>query len=152
MKIKKYDVILGLLIITEIALSVYIGFSAQGDNFICNIGSSCDSVQNSIYGTLFGMKLAWFGAICFSVLLILFLIARFNRKMYWLFFLATIVGALMAIYFISIQAFVLNQYCTSCLIVDGIAVLMFVIVFFEYLDFKREIKRLEKKIEEKIIR
>ena len=143
MKLNKYDIILGLLIILEIGLSTYIGFSAD-DSFLCNIGSSCDTVQNSIYGTLFGIKLAWFGVVCFSILFILFLIARVNKKMYWMFFLASVIGALLAIYFIVLQMFVLRQICTECVIIDGIAILMLVIVIFEYLDFKKEIIHIEK--------
>jgi len=145
MKLNKYDIILGLLIIFEIALCAYVGLSSQND-FLCTIGSSCDGVQNSIYGTLLGIKLAWFGVACFSILLILFLIARVNKKMYWMFFLASIIGALLAVYFIALQVFVLKQICMECVVIDGMAILMLVIVIFEYLDFKKEIVQLERKI------
>ena len=145
MKLNKYDIILGLLIIFEIILSAYIGFSSQQNSFLCNVGSSCDTVQNSIYGTLFGIKLAWFGVACFSILFILFLIARVNKKLYWMFFLASIIGAGMAVYFIALQVFVLKQICKECILIDGIAILMLIIVIFEYIDFKKEIVQLEKR-------
>lgn len=150
MKLNKYDIILGLLIIFEIVLSAYIGFSSQKDSFLCTIGSSCDTVQNSIYGTLFGIKLAWFGVACFSILFILFLIARVNRKMYWMFFLASAIGALLAIYFIMLQVFVLKQICKECVLIDGVAILMLIIVIFEYLNFRKEIRNMEKDILKKV--
>src|SRR3989344_2504165 len=128
MRIKKYDLILGLLILAEIAFSLYIGIAARGSDAFCTVGTDCETVQNSIYGSLFGIKLAWFGVLCFSILFILFLIARVNKKLYWMFFLASLIGALLALYFIVLQMFVLRQICTECLIIDGIAILMLVIV------------------------
>ncbi|MEK6850480.1 MAG: vitamin K epoxide reductase family protein [Nanoarchaeota archaeon] len=146
MKLNKYDIILGLLIIAEIALCIYIGISGN-NNYFCTQGSECDSVQNSIYGTLFGIKLAWFGVICFSILFILFLIARVNKKMYWMFFTSSVLGMAFAVYFISLQIFILQKLCKDCLIIDSIMVLMFVIVVFEFIDFRKEVREIEQRAE-----
>ena len=152
MKLNKYDLVLGTLILAELVLSLYIAFpSGKSDSFLCQPGSGCESVQNSIYGTLFGIKLAWFGVMCFSILFILFLIARVNKKNYWIFFLASILGAAFAGYFIFLQAFVLNQFCRDCLIIDSIMILMLIIVVFEFIDFRKEIIQIEKTAE-KVIR
>lgn len=152
MKLNKYDVILGVLIIAEILLCLYIAlFVGNGtDNLLCGVGSGCNGVQNSIYGTLFGIKLAWFGVMCFSVFLILFLIARVNKNYYWMFFLASVIGAGFALYFIYIQAFVLKQFCRDCMIIDGIMVLLLITVIFEFIDFKKEIRQMEKSVEKTI--
>lgn len=150
MKLNKFDIIIGLLIIAEIALCVYIGFSNE-DNYFCSVGSDCDAVQNSIYGTFLGVKLAWFGVICFSILLLLFLIARVNKNYYWIFFLASIIGTGLAVYFILLQVFILGKLCRDCVIIDGIMILMFIIVVFEFIDFRKEIKDIEYNAE-KIIR
>jgi uncharacterized membrane protein len=146
MKIKKYDLILGGLILANIALCLYLALSSSND-LLCNPGSGCDTVKNSIYGTILGIKLAWFGVMSFSIFFILFLIARVRRDLYWMFFIATIAGALFAIYFIYLQAAVLKTFCRDCMIIDGIMLIMFVIVIFEYLDFKKEIVALEKSAE-----
>jgi len=146
MRIKKYDLILGLLILAEIAFSLYIGIAARGSDAFCTVGTDCETVQNSIYGSLFGIKLAWFGVLCFSILFILFLIARVNKKLYWMFGVSSLVGAGLAIYFISLQVFILKKFCSNCIIIDSIMLLMFLIVIFEYLDFKKEIKQIEKSI------
>lgn len=145
MKFNKFDIIIGLLIIAEIALCVYIGFS-NADNYFCSAGSECDTVQNSIYGSIFGLKLAWFGAMCFGILFLFFLIARANKNRYWMFFLASIIGAVLAVYFIYLQVFVLGKLCRDCLLIDGIMILMFVIVVFEFIGFKKEIKQVEAKL------
>lgn len=146
MKINKYDIILAILIIANIVLCIYVGISISKDQNFCTTGSTCNDVRSSIYGTLFGLKLVWFGVICFSILLILFLIARFNKKLYWMFFLASILGAGFAIYFISLQLFVLKKICIDCVITDAIAILTLIIVIFEYLDFKKDIKKIEKEV------
>ena len=149
MKLNKYDIILGILILFQIILCIYIAIIAKNgsDPLLCKPGSNCESVQSSIYGTLFGIKLAWFGVICFSIFFILFLIARVNKRHYWIFFLASIIGAGLSIYFISLQSFVLKKYCRDCLIIDGIMILMLIIVFFEFVDFRREIGKIEKSTE-----
>jgi uncharacterized membrane protein len=149
MKLNKYDIILGLLIIAEIALCVYIGVSGK-NNYFCNIGSDCDSVQNSIYGTLFGIKLAWFGVACFLIFLIIFLIARINKKLYWMFFTSSVIGVALAVYFISLQVFILHKLCKDCILIDSIMIIMFVIVIFEFIDFRKEFKNLEKSAEKAI--
>jgi uncharacterized membrane protein len=146
MKLNKYDIILGLLILAEIALCVYIGISGK-NNYLCTQGSECDAVQSSIYGTLFGIKLAWFGVLCFSIFLILFLIVRLNKKVYWMFFLASLIGAGLAIYFISLQFFILHKLCRDCIIIDSVMILMFIIAIFEFIDFRKDIKQLENEAE-----
>jgi len=147
MRIKKFDIILGFLILAEIALSIYIGISANGNTAFCSIGTDCEAVQNSIYGTIFGIKLAWFGVLCFSILFILFLIARIRKKLYWMFGAASLIGAVFAVYFIGLQLFILKKFCNNCIIIDSIMILMFIIMVFEYLDFKKEIKHIERTIE-----
>lgn len=145
MKLRKYDLILGFFIILEIAFCLYLALTHDND-YLCTAGTGCSYVQNSIYGTFFGIKLAWFGAISFSIFFLLFLIARFDRKLYWLFFAASIVGAALAVYFISLQIFVLKQICTDCVIIDTISIFMLFIVILEFLDFRKEISIIEKDV------
>lgn len=147
MQFKKYSLIIGLLILLEIGICLYIGLAPQGDNYLCSKGSDCETVQNSTYSTIFGIKLAWFGVVSFSLLFILFLIARFNQDKYWMFFTASIIGAGFAVYFISLQVFILNKLCKDCIIIDSIMILMFLIIVFEYFAFKKDIIKIEKGLE-----
>ncbi len=146
MKVNKYGLIIGILILFEIGLCLYIGLVPAKDNYLCSVGTDCQTVQSSIYSTLFGIKLAWFGVACFSILFILFILARLNRKNYWMFFSASIIGAGFAIYFISLQVFILNKLCKDCIIIDGIMIIMFLIVLFEYFAFKKDIKSMENRL------
>ena len=154
MKLNKYDIILGILILAEIVLCLYIALVAKSgtDPLLCKPGSGCENVQNSIYGTFFGIKLAWFGVIAFCIFLLLFLIARVNKNLYWMFFTASIIGAAFAICFISLQAIVLKQYCRDCMIIDSIMVLLLIIIVFEFIDFRKEITSLEKTAEKAVRR
>ena len=147
MRLRKYDIILGSLILFNLLFCLIL---ALQKNSFCLIGDSCNDIQNSSYGAIFGIPVIWIGVIAFTILFVLFLLARYDKDSYWIFFTATILGAIGAIYFLFIQFFILKQICTSCLITDFLAIIMLVIVIFEFLDFKKEIKTLEKKIEKAI--
>lgn len=149
MKVKKYDLILGFLILVNLFLCLYLVLSHQS-NYLCLPGSSCSYVQDSIYSTLFGIKLSLFGVACFALLFIAFLIARFKRKLYWIFFVPSIVGAGLSLYFMYLQLFVLGKVCTDCFLIDGIMIFMFIIVIFELIEFRKEIKSSEKFVEAKL--
>jgi uncharacterized membrane protein len=153
-KNRKYDIILGFLLLLNILLSLYLTTSYSSNIDFCLKSSSCDDVRNSAYGSIFGIKLAWFGVICFVALFLLYLIARFNKKYYWTFFLSSLIGFIFAVYFIYLQIFVLKKICNNCVIIDSIAIMVFLIVIFEYLAFKKEIFSLEKnmeKVEERLL-
>jgi uncharacterized membrane protein len=143
MKLRKYDIILGILIIFNILFCLYL---AINENTFCINGNSCDNVKNSIYGSILGIPVIWIGVIAFSILFVLFILARYDKDSYWIFFTATIIGAIGAIYFLIIQFFILKQVCSTCLVTDILAIIMLGIVIFEYLDFKKEIKKIEKEI------
>lgn len=67
-----------------------------------------------------------------------------------MFFVASIIGAAFALYFISLQVFTLKEICRECMFIDGIMILMLIIVVFEFVDFRKEIKELEKKAEKAV--
>ena len=147
MKIKKIDIVLGSLILLDLILCIYIGIT-KSNNYLCAPGSGCDFVQNSIYGALFGIRLAWFGVICFSILFILFLISRVNKNMYWMFFISSLIGAGLSLYFIGLQVFVLGKICRDCVIIDGVMILMFFAVIIELIWYKKEIKHVIEEVED----
>ena len=129
---KVYGKLIVLLIVIEVILSLFIASSSNG--FACAPGSSCGTVQNSIYGVIFGMKVAWFGAIAFSLLfLIYFIFANLGNK-YWIFLVFSSIGMLFSLYFIALQFFVLKELCTNCLAVDSIMVIIFVLSVVEFMS------------------
>ncbi len=102
----------------------------------CASGSGCTNVQNSIYSkfSLFGMefKLTEFAVLAFVILIVVYYLV-YKEKVHYRFFLACSgIGAALAISFICIQLFVLKQICSNCMIVDTLAIIIFIIALIEY--------------------
>lgn len=125
-------IILGVLII----LSGRLAYSdlTSGANGYCVLGSeaaSCGSVQNSNYGSLFGIKVSYFGFVAFILLFVLYLVGLYNREIFNLFFFASLVGALFSIYFLFVQIFVLKTMCSTCSVIDVLVICVFYFAFIE---------------------
>jgi uncharacterized membrane protein len=87
---------------------------------ICNPGDGCDVVLTSSYAETFGIKNSAIGMIGFGILTILTLlqiINKSNKKRNFI-FLGIAIGSLIALYFIFLQAFVLQAWCKYCMVVD----------------------------------
>lgn len=85
---------------------------------ICNSG--CDLVQTSVYATTFGIKNSIYAIPLFALLFALALTQIHNKNNFIrkIITTATFIGTLIALYFIYLQTFILNAYCTYCLIID----------------------------------
>jgi uncharacterized membrane protein len=133
MKRKNLVFLIVSLMILELILTGFLAYtnltsSASG---FCVAGkgvSECNTVQNSIYGELFGVKLGILGFFAFLILLGVFIYEE-KSKQNGLFFVLASVGALFAVYFIYIQLVVLKQICSTCVVVDGIAIVIFLAGF-----------------------
>jgi len=112
---KKYTIISILFLICLIGSVV---LTAKPTPAICESG--CEVVQISKYSQTFGIKNSLYAIPIFSVLLILSLIQikKQNQKIKKVIKISTIIGSIIALYFIFLQIFVLNAYCTYCLVVD----------------------------------
>lgn len=130
---KALSIIIILFIILEIGLSIYLIINSLKPVDVCIIGESCSSVQNSIYGSILGVKVSYLAILAF-VLLLSF---KFIHKK--IFILAGFIGALIALYFISIQLFVLKEICSTCFIIDSIMVFTFLLILLE-LFIEKKIK------------
>lgn len=118
-----------MLIIVEIMLNGWLIYQDSriipfNELPICTT-SSCENVQNTEYGTIFGIKLSYYAIVAFLVLPWAYF---WNKKG---FFYLSLIGGLVALYFISIQAFVLKQFCTICLFIDGIMIVIFALGFWQ---------------------
>jgi uncharacterized membrane protein len=108
---------------------------SQTLNNVCTAtGSSCNSVQNTEYGKILGVKIADIGLFAFMLftLLVLHQITRpkFKHKKCFdnLMTAGAIIAGLFGIYLISLQVFVINQYCTYCLIIDFSSIILMLLV------------------------
>ena len=114
-----YKKIIAALIIFEIIFSAWLIYEDSKKQNVCFIGKTCDIVQSSDYGQIFGIKLPYLAIFAFTGLLIL-LYAKEN----W-FMIATAIGALVSVYLIIVQLFILKQICTNCTIVDVTMLVIF---------------------------
>ncbi len=124
-----------IFIILEIIFSAVLLYSTYSDSNICLPGFECEEVQNSPYSAIFGLKLSTLGVIAFSALLIVLLLSLRYSKFKTLYIISAIIGALGSVYFLSIQAFILKNFCSSCVAIDF---LMIIILIFALYDLKEE--------------
>lgn len=90
------------------------------EKLVCLIGEDCDKVVHSRYATTFGVDNQIFGMIYYFSIAVF--AATLIGGLVWpsliilLFKLATIGAALFSIYLISVQAFILKEWCEWCLV------------------------------------
>jgi|SRR3989344_5363340 len=127
----KYKLLLLIFLISLIS-SIIILSTAHGNSAFCGINEkgSCNAVQNSKYAYLFGLSNSIYGIFIFLTLSIITFsqikIPTKNKQL--LIDSAVILGFLIALYFIFLQAFVIKAFCKYCLIIDGSMILAFLLV------------------------
>ena len=134
MNMKPSQIYLSTLIILALIATTYIAYTASQGTEVCILGSDCKSVQNSEYGSFLGVKVSVWGMIAFTLLFILYGWAHNSYKRYRIYISTALFGALISLVFITIQAFILEKWCSSCIVVD---VLMLIIAFRSYVEFRK---------------
>ncbi|MFA6352814.1 MAG: vitamin K epoxide reductase family protein [Candidatus Paceibacterota bacterium] len=115
------------LILVSLLLLSLIGFvdslfihvkSVENYPISCFVIEGCDLVLYSSYATLFGVHLPWFGmAFYFLLFLITALyLGRSKKYLINLLIILVSVGVLFSLYLIYLQAFVINNFCSYCLL------------------------------------
>lgn len=132
---KPFNIYLAMLLLIEIILSVWISYGSSVGIAACIAGSSCAIVQNSPYAYFLGIKTAVWGIVAFTLLFILYGYSCRSPRRYRLYLAATLFGALLALNFLRIQAFILQQWCSSCIVVDALMLLIFALSLYEYRTF-----------------
>ena len=143
MKIKdiRYHVVLLLFLISLISS---IMLSVTPVSVICDVSSGCEVVHYSQYNYTFGMQNSYYGVIIFALLIILTLSYLINptQNKKAMINLSIVIGSLIALYFLSIQHFILEAYCRYCLIVDFSMMISLILIFPElkkgFFGFKNE--------------
>lgn len=113
----KYKIFLFIFAISLISSIVLYSNSLTG---ICDPGKGCDVVNSSAYGSTFGVSNSLYGVFIFALMLILTMLhmAKPNRHTRNVIHGAVIIGALISIYFLFLQFFVIRVFCIFCLIID----------------------------------
>ena|SRR3989338_4805678 len=124
MKLKYYLLI--FLFLISLTSSLILTFKETPP--ICEGG--CDLVQTSKYAETLGIKNSIFGIFAFAILLVMTYLEtkKPSRKKRSIIRLGIIIGAVIALYFLYLQLFILKSFCTYCLVVDISLVLSLIIV------------------------
>ena len=118
-----------------IANSAYLAEHEANDTpLICNIQSlsGCNIVAESQYSRLFGIPLAQYGVLFYSILFVLSALelAIFNRLLRRILQGISLVGIIASLYFTFIQAFIIGAFCIYCLASAIIALSIFICASF----------------------
>jgi uncharacterized membrane protein len=122
----KYRILLAIFII---ALICSILLSIVPLPLICTQFEGCNTVQTSIYAKTLGIENSYFGIVIFSLmsLMIYSHIRKPHKNKKSIINLGVFFGAMISLYFLYLQKFVLNAFCKYCLVVDfGMVVSFFV--------------------------
>ena len=119
-----------ILIASNLILSAFLVYSDYNGSTFCVTGKSCESVQNSEYGTLFGIKLSWLGLVAFIILLTLAILSYKQKIPYKYYLTISSIGAAFSIYFLLVQFFILKQICSTCLVIDSATIIIFILSIF----------------------
>jgi len=132
---KALGIVIFFLIIFEIMMCVILIYKDLNGTGICLVGNNCNQVQETKYGSIMGIKLGYIALIAFVAL-----IAIYPLKKSRYFLTAVGLGFLFAIFLILVQIFILNQICTSCMIIDFVMILIFILAFVgRYIHHRRQI-------------
>lgn len=125
---------LGILILAflGVADSVYIlQHEINGAPLVCDIQNltGCNAVVSSAYSKLLGIPLAAYGAFFYGVIFFLSALelVAVNLLVRRLVQIVSLIGAAASLYFVAIQAFVINAFCVYCLVSAGIALLILIL-------------------------
>lgn len=119
---------LGVLV-SAYSLSHHYGAVSGG---VCNINEtfSCDVVNQSKYSEVFGIPVALLGIVGYVLMGISALIFRSNPndKTTKLFLILSVLGGLaFSLYLTGIEAFVLYAFCPTCLVSQGLMLIVFIL-------------------------
>lgn len=127
----------GILILAFCGLadSAYIAqHDASGAPLLCNIQnfSGCNVVAASQYSHLFGIPLAQYGVMFYSIVFILAAleIVIFDRLLRRVLQVASLIGLISSLYFVFIQMFFIGAFCIYCSISGLITLLIFILASF----------------------
>jgi uncharacterized membrane protein len=123
-----------LLIVLQVILAGYLMYMKAQSGAFCVAGNACDVVQQSIYGELFGVHVSTLGFIAFGLLFILHCTSHWHPYNRTLYFCGVLLGGIGALYFIGIQVFVLQAYCSTCMVID---VSMLIVTWLEYRAWRK---------------
>ena len=100
----------------------------------CSLTSNCEKVLMSQYAVIFGVPLALLGSLFYLGVIVLCLLIITNYKKVFLnaFYLFVIVGFIVSLLLIFIQAYFIGAFCQYCLISEAISTGLVILAFLKW--------------------
>jgi uncharacterized membrane protein len=111
-----------------------------GQPFVCPLGGKCNNVIHSKYGNVLGLGMEKLGFVFYALIILFVLFLAFSgssvliSNIYPLFFLLTLIGFIFSVYLTCLQAFVIKDWCTWCLLSALTSTLIFITNIFYFLN------------------
>ena len=127
--------LVAILALLGLLVALYMSAYAAGltGPVLCNVGN-CETVQSSPYSRVAGIPVAYFGAVGYSILLVVSLLGlqpgrRSSRLIPLALFWGGFVGVAFSAYLTYLEAYVIHAWCQWCVSSAVIMVLAFVASF-----------------------
>lgn len=123
-----------------IADSWYLADTAlKGGVPACDVSvlSGCEAVAQSPYSKLFGIPLGVYGTLFYTLAFavgLIFLVSN-HRRLYTIMYLVGVVGFLLSMVFVLIQALLIKSFCIYCILSAVLATLIFALARSLYVHF-----------------
>ena len=108
----------------------------------CIVLSGCDKVLSSSYSEVFGIPVALFGVIYYFFVFStsLFFLSGHSKKFLIAALLATPVGFLASVWFVTLQLFIIKAICFYCMVSAFLSTTLFLAASFIFFKLKRKAK------------
>lgn len=122
----KYDLII-ILSIVALCFSLFLAVSeALKITVPCDITGGCEIVLNSKYANFLGFPLSYLGVGFFGIVVFISLLSNHYLKFRKILTVVLGIGAVLAIYFLTVQLFVIKQICQYCFVIDTLSIFIFI--------------------------
>lgn len=95
----------------------------------CSLIKGCDLVLTSRFARILGLPMGVYGALFFLALIFILLLENQQNKFFKYFKFLTLIGVVISIILIYIQAFVLHAFCQYCLLIEAIVFTIFILSY-----------------------
>jgi len=133
-----------LLVLFLVSFAASIMLSVTNLSETCTIAeSTCTLVEQSVYTKTFGIKNSYYGVGIFALLLLVTYSQIKNPKKMkrYIINLGVTIGAIVSLYFLYLQQFVLEAYCQYCVVVDVSMILAAIVLILTSKIRKRKLEK-----------
>ncbi len=129
LKAKIAILLMALLSLAALGLAGYLSINSQEVIAGCSeTGADCDAVLSSTWSRLFGLPVAWLGIGCYATLLIGSLLVVAKLSVGWkLVEFASPLAFVSAVWFLAVQAIILQSFCLYCLGIHICGIVSFIL-------------------------